>query len=275
MSGERNFVETRPAVPVELKGIIDLDKATWVRVRQGTSLWRPLQAYLSKQGATQSFEVDHAVQQGVKKGGKKTTSLTVSGMALGDEEKTPLTRVCMRWLGDIVEKEGARGVFTRALTLFFLLLFFFPPPPNSSLSVLAFIVLDGRERISIVLSSALAGLSVPMIAPRFLRSLSFMQLVSSSRTCYIPSWNGCTNKRKPRKMRIRIVFTLGRWRRSGGKLLPSSASVPWTLWCFLLRPRPRFWKTLPTLRATRALSGTQAMVFHTSAAICFTGLQGR
>lgn len=53
-------VETRPSVPVELRGKVDVERATWVRVLQDHPLWRPLRSFLARY-ARQSFEVEQVV----------------------------------------------------------------------------------------------------------------------------------------------------------------------------------------------------------------------
>ncbi len=76
-------VETRPTVPAELKGVINIEQATWVRVRRRQPLFRPLLAYMAKH-ASHSFEVDQVVAQGKQ---KDKVALTVSGIAGERDEK--------------------------------------------------------------------------------------------------------------------------------------------------------------------------------------------
>jgi hypothetical protein len=76
-----NSVELRPPMTEEVSKHVDPNACTWVRVRPGSELYRPLLQYISKT-AQNSFEMETAPKGKAKnKGGK---ALTVSGVVAAD-----------------------------------------------------------------------------------------------------------------------------------------------------------------------------------------------
>jgi hypothetical protein len=76
-----NNAELRPPMPAEVSKHVDPDACTWVRVRQGSELFRPLLQYISKT-AQNSFEIETAPKGKAKSKGAKP--LTVSGVVAAD-----------------------------------------------------------------------------------------------------------------------------------------------------------------------------------------------